>query len=147
MQELLDLGEASLAELFSSKTTINNKRFNELMRYFEKVNHARNHTGFTFLYHYQEYKSNVDNPYSYTQFMEHYNRKHSRIKGSMKLEHKAGHEMMIDFAGKHLHITDKQTGELISIEVFVAILPCSQYTYVEACMSQKREDPCFLYTT
>ena len=58
----------------------------------------------------------------------------------MKLEHKAGNEMMIDFAGKHLHITDKETGELIPVEVFVAILPCSQYTYVEACMSQKRED-------
>ena len=43
MQELLEFDEASLAELFSSKTTINNKRFNELMRYFEKVNLAKNH--------------------------------------------------------------------------------------------------------
>lgn len=70
-KELLELDEASLAELFSSKTTINNKRFDELMGYFEKVNLARNHPGFTFLYHYQEYKSIVENPYSYTQFMEH----------------------------------------------------------------------------
>ncbi len=58
----------------------------------------------------------------------------------MKLDHKAGDKLMIDFAGKHLHITNKETGELIPVEVFVAILPCSQYTYAEACMSQKRED-------
>ena len=86
MQELLELDEASLAELFSSKTTINNKRFDELMHYFDKVSHARNHPGFTFLYHYQEYKSSVDNPYSYTQFMEHYNRKNPKVRGSMFYE-------------------------------------------------------------
>jgi len=140
LQELLELNEVSLAELFSSKTTINNKRFDELMHYFDKVNLARNHPGFTFLYHYQEYKSSVDNPYSYTQFMEHYNRKHPKIRGSMKLEHKVGNELMIDFAGKHLFITNRETGEQVPVEVFVAILPFSQYTYVEACMSQKRED-------
>ena len=58
----------------------------------------------------------------------------------MKLDHEAGHEMFIDFAGKKLHIIDKQTGDFIPVEVFVAILPHSQYTYVEACMSQKRND-------
>jgi transposase len=35
---------------------------------------------------------------------------------------------------------NKQTGEATEVEVFVAILPCSQYTYVEACISQKRGD-------
>ena len=140
LKDLIELDEASLRELFPSKTTIDNARFNDLMQYFDQVNLARNHPGFTFLYHYTEYKSSHENPYSYTQFMEHYNRKYSKIKGSMKLEHKAGNEVLIDFAGKHLYITDKQTGELILVEVFISILPCSQYTYVEACMSQKRED-------
>jgi transposase len=140
LKSLLDLKEVELEELFSNKTTINNDRYNQLMRFFEQINKAKHHPGFTFLYHYNEYKSAVDKPYSYTQFMEHYNRRYSKLKGSMKLEHKVGHEMMIDFAGKHLHITDKETGELIPVEVFVAILPFSHYTYVEACNSQKRED-------
>lgn len=56
------------------------------------------------------------------------------------LEHKAGDKMYIDYAGDKLHITDPETGELIPVEVFVAILPCSQLTYVEAVMSQKKED-------
>ena len=140
LEDILELNEPAFKELFSSRTTIKNGRYDQLMQYFEKMNQLRNHPGFTFLYHYQEYKSQAEKPYSYTQFMEHYHRKYSALKGSMKLEHKAGYEVMIDYAGKHLHITDKETGELIPVEVFVAILPYSHYTYVEACMSQKRED-------
>lgn len=140
LEELKTLDNKSLQELFPTLTTIANDRYNDLMKYFEKVNEARNHPGFTFQYHYQQYKAQCINSYSYTQFMEHYHRKYAKIKGSMKLEHEAGHEVFIDFAGKKLHIVDKDTGEQLPIEVFVAILPNSQYTYVEACMSQKRED-------
>ena len=140
IEELLRFDYAALTELFPSHTTINNERFNFLMLYFEKVNQSRNHPGFTFLYHYNEYKLQAKEPYSYTQFMEHYRRKYAKIKGSMKLEHEAGKEVFINFAGSKLHITDKESGELIPVEVFVSILPNSQYTYVEACMSQKRED-------
>ena len=138
--ELLVLDEPVLQELFPSHTTIVNDRYNQLMLYFEKVNDARNHPGFTFLYHYNEYKGSVNNPYSYSQFMEHYNRKYATIKGPMKLEHQAGHELFIDFAGKKLQVVNPETGELQAAEVFVSILPNSQYTYVEACFSQKRED-------
>jgi transposase len=140
LEELLGMGSGKLSELFTSHTTIINERFDELMKWLEKLNHWRNHPGFTFLYHYLEYRSAVTDPYSYTQFMEHYHRKYDMIKGSMKLEHEAGKEVYIDFAGKKLHITDKATGELVPVEVFVAILPNSQYTYAEACRSQKRED-------
>lgn len=140
MEKLLDFDEGKLRELFTIKTTIDNKRYNELMLYLEEVKESRKHPGFTFLFHYQEYVQKAENPYSYTQFMEHYNRRYKKVTGSMKLEHVAGRELFIDFAGKKLHITDRETGELIAVEVFVAILPYSQYTYVEACMSQKRGD-------
>jgi transposase len=140
MEELLELDVPDLKELFPSHTTIVNPRYNQLMLYFEKMNAARNHPGFTFRYHHNEYKQQVKDPYGFTQFMEHYNRKHAKVKGSMKLDHKAGNEVFIDFAGTKLHIVDASTGELIPVEVFIAILPNSQYTYIEACMSQKRED-------
>lgn len=125
-EELLSFDNTALTDLFTSHTTIDIERQDVLMRYFE--------------YHYLEYSETADNPYSYTQFMEHYRRKYAKVKGSMKLEHEAGKEMFIDFAGKHLHIVDKQTGELVPVEVFVAILPNSHYTYVEAIESQKKED-------
>jgi predicted DNA-binding protein YlxM (UPF0122 family) len=139
-KELLAMEPHKLGELFTAHTTLVTDRFNELMTWFDKVNQQRNHPGFTFMFHYLEYRNQVSNPYSYTQFMEHYHRKYDKVKGSMKLEHEAGKEMYIDFAGKKLHITDKETGELIPVEVFVALLPNSQYTYITACLSQKRED-------
>lgn len=139
-EELLSKGNEELLKLFPSHTTIKNPRYDELMRYFEKMNQQLDHPGFTFLFHYNEYRQQSKEPYSYTQFMEHYHRKFPREKGSMKLEHKPGHEVFIDFAGKKLQIINKETGEIIPVEVFVAILPKSQYTYVEACLSQKRED-------
>lgn len=139
-EELLQFDHATLAELFSSHTTVDIVRHNDLMKYLEGVNKANGHPGFTFLFHYQQYVAQARDPYSYTQFLEHYRRKYAGGKGSMKLDHEAGHEMFIDFAGKKLHLINKETGELIPVEVFVAILPHSQYTYVEACMSQKRND-------
>jgi transposase len=140
LEELLELSNPALERLFPMRSTIDNERYNRLMRYFEKINQARNHPGFTFLYHYREYRQQEPAGYSYTQFMEHYHRKYGDVKGSVKLEHEAGKEVFIDFAGKKLFITDKVTGEQQPVEVFIAILPCSQYTYVEACRSQKRAD-------
>ncbi len=140
IEELLAMDNHKLEELFTAKTTIANPRFDELMKWFDKLRQQRHHPGFTFRFHYLEYSQSVASPYSYTQFMGHYHRKYDEHEGSMKLEHEAGKEVYIDFAGKKLYLVDKGTGELIPVEVFVSILPHSQYTYVEACMSQKRED-------
>lgn len=139
-QEALCFDESRLMELFPDKSTIDSVRHNELMQYLEGTNKSRNHAGFTYQFHYNEYANSVSNPYSYTQFLEHYNRKYAKIRGSLKLDHIAGHEMFVDFAGKKLEIVDRTTGQIVPVEVFVAILPNSQYTYVEACRSQNRED-------
>ncbi len=58
----------------------------------------------------------------------------------MHIDHKAGDKLYVDFAGQKLSITDKQTGEIINVEVFVSILGASQLTYVEAVGSQQKED-------
>lgn len=140
MEDILSLDEASIHELFPSKTTINNARYDRLMKYFQNANLASFHPGFTLKNHYPEYEKHDPEPYSYTQFVTHYRNKYKREKGSMKLNHLAGDKMFIDFAGKPLYIQNKETGEKEAVQVFVAILPCSQYTFVKACRTQKRED-------
>lgn len=140
LKTLLKLENHELTQQFPITTTIKNERYNTLMRYFETVNKARAHPGFTFQYHHRQYLDLYPEGYGYTQFMEHYNRQFKKINGSLKLEHEAGKEVYIDFAGKKLYLTSKATGELIPVEVFLAVLPHSQYTYVEACASQKRAD-------
>jgi len=137
---LLEMDNAALAELSSSYTTIDTDRHNELMLFFESVNKARHQLGFTFLHHYQQYVEQTKDPYSYTQFLEHYRRKYPVEKDYMKLDHVACQEMFIDFGGKKIQIVDRDIGEVKNVEVFVAILPYSQYTYVQPWMTQKRVD-------
>lgn len=143
VNEILSLNEGKLREIFPSRTTIKNVRFDALMRYFEQGKAARNHPGFTFLHHYEEYRQLSEDPYSYTQFLEHYHRIYARSVGSMKLEHLPAHEVFIDFAGTKIEVVDRDTGEIRKAEVFVSVLPFSLYTYVEACWTQKREDLIF----
>jgi len=138
-KELLELEDFEFCKLFPAHTTIKNPRFNELMLFFKNMHEDKKHAGFTFLHHYAEYKEKVKEPYSYTQFMAHYHRKYPKGKGSMKLNHKPGNELYIDFTGKKLQFVDRQSGEITHVEVFVTILPSSQYTYVEACLNQTIE--------
>ena len=56
------------------------------------------------------------------------------------VEHRAGDQMYVDFAGDRLEVVDELTAEVRKVEVFVAILPCSQYTYCEGVWTQKKED-------
>ena len=56
------------------------------------------------------------------------------------VEHYVGGQMYIDFAGDRLEVVDEFTGNPRLVEVFVAILPCSHYTYCEAVWSQRKED-------
>lgn len=46
------------------------------------------------------------------------------------MEHKAGDKMFVDFTGKKLQIVDAESGAVRDVEVFVAILGCSQLTFV-----------------
>jgi transposase len=61
-------------------------------------------------------------------------------KPSMRVTHKSGDKLFVDFTGKRLQIVDPVTGEVKDVEVFVAILGCSQLIYVTAVGSQKKED-------
>jgi len=58
----------------------------------------------------------------------------------MRLVHKAGDKLFMDFTGKKLSPVGTETGELQELEVFVATLGASGHTHVEARRSQKRED-------
>ncbi len=75
-----------------------------------------------------------------SQFKHHYQQWLKRSKPVMHIEHIAGDKMFIDFAGEKLHIVNKETGEITDVEVFISVLGASQLTYVEATLSQCKED-------
>ncbi len=55
---------------------------------------------------------------------------------TMRLEHKAGDKLYVDFAGKTMEVYHPVTGEVTKAQIFVATLGCSNYTYVEALPDQ-----------
>jgi len=54
--------------------------------------------------------------------------------------HHAGEKLFVDYAGQMPSFIDPATGERISIELFVAILGASNYTYAEATLTQQLQD-------
>lgn len=75
-------------------------------------------------------------PYQYTAFCNRY-RKWLKARGlTMRQQHRAGEMMFVDFSGKKPRIVDPKTGEAQEVELFVAVLGASSYTYVEATASQ-----------
>jgi transposase len=78
--------------------------------------------------------------YRYTQFCEYYRQWRKNQKRSMRQVHRAGEKTFVDYAGKKPHIVDRETGECIEVELFVACLGASSFTYAEATRTQQSAD-------
>jgi len=83
-----------------------------------------------------EYCEQREAPYSYAQFCELYNRWARKLDPVMRLTHKAGEKLFIDYAGLSVSYVCQSTGEEREAHVFVATLGASSYTYAEAQPSQ-----------
>ena len=79
-------------------------------------------------------------PYMYSYFCEKYNRWARVTRATMRIQHKPGDTMEVDWAGATLDIYDPVTGEVSKAYLFVAVLPCSCFTYAEACGDMKLEN-------
>ncbi len=113
--------------------------YENLSEFFEYIDREIKRRGVTLKLLYNEYLDADPEGYSYSRFCYHYKMWSKKDKISMHLVHKAGDKMYVDFAGDKLKAHLKNNGEVTEQEVFVAILPCSQMTYVEAATDQKKE--------
>src|SRR5438876_1052628 len=78
-----------------------------------------------------EYLERHPDGYRYTQFCELYRRWLARRGLSMRQIHHAGEKMFVDYAGQKPRLVDPATGEIRDVELFVAVLGASNYTYAE----------------
>jgi transposase len=114
-------------------------RFNHLQTLLPSYEKLMKKKGMSLQKLWEEYIKEYPNGYKSTQFHHYYQRYVSRANPVMVMQHKAGDKMYIDFAGDKLSIVDKDTGEIKEVEVFIAVLGCSQLTYLQAVESQKKE--------
>lgn len=92
------------------------------------------------LLHYEyalEARESGKHPYAYRTFAENYGKYAKKYKLTMPLRRKPGEIMEVDWAGSTLGMTDHSTGETIPVYIFIATLPYSQFSYVEAFLDMK----------
>jgi len=87
-----------------------------------------------------EYLEQHPDGYRYTRFCDLYRRWLKRRGLSMRQVHRAGEKCFVDYAGTKPRIIDATTGEVIEVELFVAVLGASNYTYAEATRTQQVPD-------
>jgi len=59
---------------------------------------------------------------------------------SMRQVHHGGDKLFVDYSGNKPHIVDPKTGEVTEVELFVAALGASSFTYAEATLTQQVPD-------
>lgn len=76
---------------------------------------------------------------SKSQFCYYIQQDEEKRQATMHIPRKPGERIEVDWAGDPACIIDRVTGENIKAGVFVAVLPYSQYTFVEAFTDQKQK--------
>lgn len=104
------------------------------------IHRERRKAGVTLALLHVEYLEQHPEGYRYTQYCEIYRRwlKHRGL--SMRHVHRAGEKMFVDYSGKKPTIIDPTTGEVTEVELFVAVLGASNYTYAEVSRTQQVPD-------
>jgi len=144
VDELLKLEDPELEKIFSAGSpAYTDNRFEVLkdkLDYIEKELLRKHVTRYQL---WQEYRSEHPSGYGYSQFCYHLSQLKEARHPSAVLEHRPGEKLYIDFAGDTLSYLDRETGEVIPVQVLVVCFPYSDYTFAMALPSQRTED--FLY--
>ena len=98
---------------------------------------ARRKTGVTLQLLWLEYKQDHPDGLQYSQFCQRYRDWRGRLDRVLRLEHRAGEKVFVDYAGQTVPVVDRTTGEVLEAQVFVGVLGASNFTYAEAFWSQE----------
>ena len=96
--------------------------------------------GVTLALLWDEYKANHPDGYQYSQFCKLYREFIARVDCCMRQCHIAGEKLFVDYCGQTAPLTDPETGIVKQVQVFVAVMGASSYTYAEATLSQSLPD-------
>ncbi|MCG8320406.1 MAG: IS21 family transposase [Cytophagales bacterium] len=140
LPELLALPDKTLSSYFSGYEPRQDPRYKILQDLFAVYEKQLKKVGSTYQTLWYDYIRAHPDGYGYTRFKHHLQAWLKKQTVSIHMTHKMGDKLFIDFTGKKLNYIDKDTGEVITVEVFVAVLGGSQYTYVQAVESQQTGD-------
>jgi len=105
-----------------------------------EINRELKRPGVTLQLLWQEYREQHPSGYGYSRFCDLYRAWEKRVSPTMRQTHIAGERMFVDYAGTKLQVIDWTTGEVLTAELFVAVLGASSLTYAEATWTQSLSD-------
>ena len=138
-EQLHQMDDASLGVILG-EGNMDKERYRRLLNFFPYMEKELKRRGVTRQLLWKEYKAEETAPYGYSQFCYHYQQWCRRVNATAPMQHKSGDKLFIDFSGGKLSVIDPDTGEIIDVEVFVAVLGASGMTYAQAVDSQKQQD-------
>lgn len=138
--EVQELDEAALERrLFRQVAGADGHPF--FMPDWTAVNRELKQPGVTLRLLWEEYRAcHPSDGYGYSAYCQHYRAWLKRLSPSMRQRHVAGEKMFVDYSGARMEVTDPATGTRRPVELFVAVLGASNYTYAEASWSQTLPD-------
>lgn len=140
-KEIVDFSDSELSEkMYSRGTHSNARKYEELAARFEFFVKELKRPGVTLQRLWIEHKEIHPDSYEYSQFCYHFSVYTKKNKLSLHIDQKAGDKLYVDFAGDKMYIHDPQSGEKKEVEVFVAVLGASGYTYAEGVYTQRKKD-------
>ena len=84
----------------------------------------------------QEYRECYPEGFGYSRYCELYRAWAKTLSVTMRFVHKAGEKLFVDYAGLTMEVVSAKTGEVKSVQVFVASQGASNYTFAEATWTQ-----------
>ena len=114
------------------------QRFNKVLPDFTWIHTELKRKSVTRQLLWEEYREEHPDGLAYSQFCNLYREWQKKLDISMRQVHKAGEKMFVDYSGLKGEVIDPETGEIMYVEIFVAALGASGYTYAEASSSQKK---------
>lgn len=139
--EINALSDSELESIFTNEDQKKvDPRYKAMLAFFPQMEKELKRRGMTRDKQWTIYNEIHPDGYRRTQFKQHYNKWINKPKSTMRIEHKAGDKMYVDYAGAKLEFINCVTAEVCQAEVFVAILGASQLAYAEATLTQKKED-------
>jgi transposase len=136
--ELLEKDTPELEGLFVS-SVYQDEKYLQLAGHFPYFEKELMRTGVTRYLLWHEYKEKNPDGYSYSRFSYHFARWRKTSNACMHMDHEPGDKLYVDFAGTKLSYVDRETGEIIPVEVLVTSLGYSQKIYAQACSDQTKE--------
>ena len=112
------------------------ERLEKLFKHFDLAKKELHRTGVTKQLLWVEYMEQNEDGYKYSQYCYLFKKYLKDTNPAFHWEYNAGEFTQVDFAGKKLSYLNEETGEMISSEVFVGILPYSGFIFCIAVPGQ-----------